>query len=68
MAAQKTQQLLQIAAAQRQARLAIGGVQNLLGIAQGPMSQQAHRRHAQFEIATAYRVGQGPARRAVQRR
>ncbi len=68
MGAQKAQQLLDFAAAQRQTRLSVGRLQDVFRVAQGPVAQQANGGRAEFEIAPAYRVGQGPARRAVQGR
>ena len=68
MGTQKAQQLLQLRVAQRQARFTVRRLQHLRRIPQRPMPQQTHGLDTELEITPAHRVGQGPARRTVQRR
>src|SRR3990167_666919 len=55
--AEKTQQFLQFGAGERYAGLAVGGLQHTFGIAQLPVTEQAHGGCAEFEITSAQRVG-----------
>ncbi|MFB2713811.1 hypothetical protein ACE1BU_23655, partial [Aeromonas veronii] len=66
MAAQEEQQLLQVLFIEGKPHLPVGGGQHPLGIAAGPVTQQAQCRGGQLVITTADRVAQYPLRRAVQ--
>lgn len=66
--AEEHQQLLQLLLAQPRPALGIGRLQHALRLTQRPVAQQAHRRHAELEVAPAQGIGQRPLRRTIQRR